>query len=475
MRSKLSNQLIKIVLGIFICFLFANEIQANVSLPSIFGNHMVMQQNSEVKLWGWGKPFENIAVSTSWSSDTLKTVVNHNGNWSVQLITPKAGEVQSIHIQGYNTVEISDILIGEVWLCSGQSNMEWCARYGIINGEEAIKNATNNEIRFFNVVWRTSPYKCIDVAGEWVKCTPETMPDFSAIGYFFGKELNEKLQVPVGLISSNWGGTPIESWIPEFEILSNSELCDAASKVPYFPWAPSKPGYTYNAMIAPLMPFPMKGVLWYQGEANVDNAYAYTNMLETLVNNWRKNFETDFAFIYAQIAPYNDYQLDKGVKVRDAQRRALPEISNSAMVVLGDIGDTTNIHPKNKIDAGKRFAQTALNKAYGQSEYPVSGPLFKDYVVNGNKVEVTFDYSEGLYANQKQLDMFELAGEDLKWHPAKAIIKDGKVVVSSKEVKKPIHVRFEWKNAVMPSLFNKYDLPASSFTTLEWRNAKHSL
>lgn len=457
------------------CILFTNISYSNITLPSIFGNHMVMQQNAELKLWGWGKPFENVSVTTSWSSDTLKTVVNHNGNWFVMLNTPKAGVVQSVHIQGYNSVELDDILMGEVWLCSGQSNMEWSPAYGIVNGEEAIKNATNNEIRLFHVTWRTSPYKCIDVDGKWVKCTPETMRSFTAIGYFFGKELNKKLQIPIGLISSNWGGTPIEAWIPESEILSNAELCDAAGKVPYFPWAPNKPGYTYNAMIAPIMPFPIKGVLWYQGEANVDNAYAYSDMLQVLVNNWRKDFKTDFSFYYAQIAPFKGYLKDNGVKVRDAQRRALSRILNSSMVVLGDIGDTTNIHPRNKIDAGKRFAQVALNQTYGCKEYPVSGPLFKDYTINGNKVEVEFDYSDGLYCSDDEVKMFELAGKDMKWYPAKAEIKNGKIIVISNKVEIPLYVRFEWKNAVIPSVFNKYNLPASSFTTLEWRNAKHSL
>lgn len=460
---------------LIISFLITNTAQANVSLPAIFGNHMVMQQNAEVKLWGWGKPFENVSVSTTWSADTVNTVVNHNGHWSVMLHTPASGSINSVKIQGYNSVEINDILMGEVWLCSGQSNMEWSADHGFIGSEEAVKNATNNELRLFHVTWRSSPYKCIDVDGEWVKCTPETMRSFSAIAYFFGKELNEKLQIPVGLISSNWGGTPIESWIPEREILSNTKLCDAAGKVPYFPWAPNKPGYTYNAMIAPIMPFSIKGVLWYQGEANVDNAYAYTEMLETLVSNWRKDFKTNFTFLYAQITPYRDYLKDDGVKVRDAQRRALPLIQNSCMVILSDIGDTTNIHPKNKIDAGKRFAHVALNKTYGNTEYPVSGPLFKDYIIKGNKIEIAFDYSEGLYCSEKILKMFELADEDMKWYPAKAVIKDEKIVVTSVDVNNPLNVRYAWGNAATPSLFNKYKLPASSFTTVEWYNAKHSL
>ncbi|MCW3789522.1 sialate O-acetylesterase [Plebeiibacterium sediminum] len=464
------------MLLISILFLFAEHtITANVSLPSIFGNHMVMQQNADVKLWGWGKPFENIKVTTSWSNDTLKTVVNNNGHWSFMLHTPKSGETHHITIQGYNKVVIDDILMGEVWLCSGQSNMEWCASYGFINSEEEIKNATHEEIRLFHVNWRTSPYRCIDVDGEWIKCTPETMKDFSAIGYFFGRELNQKLNVPVGLISSNWGGTPVEAWIPSEKILGNPDLNDAANKVPYFPWAPNKPGYTFNSMIAPIIPFTIKGVLWYQGEANVDNSYAYTDMLKVLVKCWREEFKTNFAFHYAQIAPFKDYQKTSGVEIRDAQRRALDVIPNSNMIVVSDIGDTTDIHPRNKIDAGKRFAYSALNKTYGLTEYPLSGPLFKDYTINGNKVEVSFKYSEGLHCTEKELKMFEVAGKDLKWYPAKAVIKNDKVIVSSKEVKAPVHVRLGWTNSATLNLFNKDNLPASSFTTEEWSKVMHSL
>ncbi len=466
---------INIVFISILLFITSNILKANVSLPSIFGDHMVMQQNSDEKLWGWGKPFEEVKVTTSWTDDTLKTVVNQNGHWSFMLHTPEAGDPQKITIQGKNTVTIDDILMGEVWLCSGQSNMEWCASYGFINSEEEVKNATHKEIRLFHVTWRTSPYRCIDVDGEWVKCTPETMKDFSAIGYFFGRELNQMLNVPVGLISSNWGGTPVEAWIPTERIQAVDELSDAANKVPYFPWAPNKPGYTFNSMIAPLMPFAIKGVIWYQGEANVDNAYAYNMMLEEMVKCWRKEFKTNFDFHYAQIAPYKDYLKTSGVEVRDAQRRALQKIPNSNMVILSDIGDTTDIHPRNKVDAGKRFAYSALNMTYGLKEFPLSGPLFKSYSISGSKVEVSFDYSEGLHCTDKEIKMFEVAGKDLKWHPAKAVIKNEKVIVSSKEVKEPVYVRLGWTNTASLNLFNKDNLPASSFTTEEWYKITHSL
>ncbi|MBI9059826.1 MAG: hypothetical protein JEZ01_18825 [Labilibaculum sp.] len=424
-----------------------------------------MQQNSEVKLWGWGKPMEKVKITTSWSNDTLETVTSNNAKWAVVLKTPDAGGPHSIKIDGYNSVVIEDILMGEVWLLSGQSNMEWKTSFGINNVGEEVLNANKNEIRFFSVTLKTSPTKCIDVSGKWVKCTPESMKDFSAIGYFFGKKLNEKLQIPVGLISSNWGGTPIETWIPEKEILASNELTESAQKVPYFPWAPNMPGCVYNAMIAPIMPFPIKGVLWYQGEANVDNSATYTQSLETMVRSWRKGFKTDFAFYFAQIAPYKHYAPGAGVKVREAQRRALASIAKSGMVVLSDIGDTLNIHPANKIDAGERFASLALNKSYGLAEFPSSGPLFKDFTIKGAEVEVVFDYAEGLHCIEDEVKCFELAAEDGIWYTADARIKNDKIIIQSKAVKHPVNVRFAWTNTATPKLFNKNNLPASCFTT----------
>jgi len=455
--------------------LLSINVSANISLPAIFGKHMVMQQNSEVKLWGWGKPLENVYVTTTWSADTLHTVVDQNGNWSVFINTPAAGQIHEVSIQGYNKLTISDILMGEVWLCSGQSNMEWSVNHGINNGEEAAKQAENNEIRLFHVVWRSAPYPNIDLKGQWVKCTPETMHPFSAIAYFFGKELNDKTGYPVGLISSNWGGTPVESWIPEYEIKSRKALDAAANKLPHFAWAPNEVAYTYNAMIAPLLPFKIKGVLWYQGEANVDNAWAYADMLELLVKTWREKFNTDFAFYYAQIAPYMHYQNDDGVKVRDAQRRALDVIPNSGMALMSDIGDTADIHPRMKLEAGQRFAQLALNKTYGYGDYPASGPLYIGHEIKDNNVIVSFSYAKGLHGTNKTISGFEVAGEDMLWHPANAIIKKNKVIVYSDDVQQPVYVRFEWKNSVIPNLFNESGLPASSFTSFEWRNVKHSL
>ena len=448
-----------------VSLLFSFHLKANVSLPAIWGDHMVLQQNAEVKLKAWGKPMEKIQFTTSWSSDTLKTTVDNSASWSVIFKTPKAGGPYSIKIQGYNTIEIHDILIGEVWLLSGQSNMEWTTKAGIIGGDGAIKEATNKEIRFFEVTDRTTDYPAYDVSGQWEVCTQETMPNFSAIGYFFGKKLQEQLNWPVGLISSNWGGTPIETWIPRDSILNDSHLLASSKLLKEYPWAPIKPGVCFNAMIAPLMPYPIAGVLWYQGEANTDNPETYTDMLETLIKSWRAGFQHDFPFYFAQIAPLAGYLPLAGVKVRDAQRRAL-RVPKTGMIELSDIGDTTNIHPKNKIPAGYRFADLVLNTTYRMKEFPVSGPLFSGFKVDGKKAIVSFDYSDGLHIKGKKLTLFELENEDGKWYHAKAIIKNSHVIVFSSKVKNPVNVRYAWSNPATPNLFNSWNLPASCFTSV---------
>lgn len=445
-------------------FLVNSNIFAKISVPAIFGNHMVLQKEAEVKLWGWGKPLERVVVTTSWSTDTLKTIVDNQANWALVLKTPEAGGPHSIKIQGYNSVDITDVLIGEVWLLSGQSNMEWSARMHIENGEEAINKATQKEIRFFSVTHRTASQPNYDVDGQWVVCSPEPMIDFSAIGYFFGKKLNEVLKVPVGLINASWGGTPIEVWIPEKGITSHPELLDASKLISEMQWGPREPGRTFNAMVAPFMPFTIAGTLWYQGETNTSNPKTYTAMLNELVKDWRAGFESDFPFIYAQIAPFNGYGKDVGVMVREAQRRAL-SIPKSAMVVVSDIGDTTNIHPKNKRDAGYRFSDVVLNKIYHKREFPVSGPLFKSFAIAGREVNVYFDYAKGLHDAGDALRQFEIMNANGKWFKAKAVIKNDVVVLSSSKVKVPIQVRFAWSNTSTPKLLNNDKLPASCFST----------
>jgi sialate O-acetylesterase len=284
------------------------------------------------------------------------------------------------------------------------------------------------------------------------------------IAYLFAKKLHLELGVPVGVINSSWGGTPAEAWMPEDVIEKDSFLKQAAAKQKPVPWGPVEPGRIYNSMISPMVPFRIAGVLWYQGEANTINAYAYKEILESLIKSWRTRWGYEFPFYYAQIAPYKYGNPNEGVEVREAQRRAL-ELSNTGMIVLSDIGDTLNIHPRNKQDVALRFAGLALNRHYKTEKIEDSGPLFREMTIEGNKAIVLFDHSEGLHVAGDKLTCFEIAGADKVYYPAKARIKDQMVILQSDKVKVPVAVRFAWSNTATPNLFNSANLPASCFIT----------
>jgi sialate O-acetylesterase len=289
------------------------------------------------------------------------------------------------------------------------------------------------------------------------------MPEFSAVGYFFGRELHQTLGIPVGLINSSWGGTPAEVWVNPRALTEDKVLAGAAARLKEVPWGPVQAGKAYHAMIAPLIPFRIAGALWYQGESNVGDADTYAQLLPALIRNWRSEWSNDFPFYYVQIAPFKGYGEDSGVRLRDAQRRAMAE-PKTGMVVVSDIGNVDDIHPRNKIDVGKRLANWALAQTYGKQGITFSGPLFRNMKVEGNKVRVSFDHAEqGLVAKGKALTHFEVAGPDGNFVPATARIDGSTVVVQAKGVKSPAAVRFAWSNTAEPNLFNKAGLPASSF------------
>jgi sialate O-acetylesterase len=454
----------RIALTLLVSFFILQVSRANISLPEIFSDNMVLQQKSDVILWGWAKTGETVTIKGDWMDQDITTKASNQGTWRITLKTPVAGGPYNIHIKGYNELILKNVLIGEVWLCSGQSNMEMSAQSGINNADEEIKNADWPTIRLFTVNAATSGYPQDHLSGKWVVCTPDEMKTFSAIGYFFARKLNKELDVPVGVINSSWGGTAAESWMPEEVIQKNDLLREAAAKQKPVPWGPVEPAKIYNAMISPLIPFRIAGVLWYQGEANTINAYAYKEMLTALIGSWRSKWENDFPFYYAQIAPYKYGNPFEGVEVRDAQRKVL-EVSNTAMVVLSDLCDTLNIHPKNKQDAALRLANIALNRYYKKSMGEDSGPLYKSMTVDKNKAIISFDHSEGLHAMGDKLTYFEIAGENKVFYPAEAKIKGQQVIVQSKMIKTPVSVRFAWKNTALPNLFNGANLPASCFTT----------
>lgn len=438
------------------------NVSANVSLPGIFSNNMVLQRNSEVTIWGWGNPGEKIKLVASWNAtDTLTTTTNRHAQWKLTLKTTNTKKPVSLDIFGYNHVQIKNILLGEVWLASGQSNMEWSASAGIIDDSLAIKNASNKNIRFFRVPKRTAKDPQINIEATWQVNSPETMQYFSAIAYFFADKLTKELDVPVGIIGSYWGGTPAEVWIPGTAFEKNLKLTEGAKQLPKEKWGPNEAAYSYNAMIAPLIPFKIAGVLWYQGESNTANSEYYKNAFSTLITSWREKWNDNFPFYYAQIAPYNyGEDNDTGVQIRNIQREIL-ELPNTGMVATGDVGNLKDIHPRNKKPVGERFANIALKEKYHQFSGEIYGPLVENIIQKGNKIIISFSHAERLHfkSSHKQ---FEIAGKNKEFQSVKAKIKDNKVILKS-NLKNPEYVRYAWKNAIVPNLYNEANLPASSF------------
>lgn len=454
----------------FFCFMwFYSPTYAAVSLPNIIADGMVLQQNSEVKIWGWAKPNEMISISPGWSKQTVTARADGNARWTATLMTPSAGGPYDIIFKASNLIVVKDVLIGEVWLCSGQSNMEWSASKGILDGDSAIANANDAQLRFFTVSQTTADFVQNDCNGSWSRCTPESMKDFSAVTYFFGKKLRETLKVPVALIHASWGGTNIETWMDPQWIERKPTLSAASSKIPASEWFPTRPGKTFFSMIEPIIPFRIAGMLWYQGENNLFNADSYSELLSAMTEGYRARWGYDFAFYYAQIAPYQyDHPL-AGAVVRDEQRQALAFISNSGMVVLSDVADLQNIHPRDKTTVGNRFASLAFNRLYGLSGFPDSGPLFRSIKIEGSRLRITFDHAnEGLYFSGDESDDFYIAGADRVYYKAKAKIDGSSILVWSGSVKFPVAVRYAFDNTQCGSLFNKSNLPASCFRTDNW-------
>jgi len=319
---------------------------AEVRLPAIIGSHMVLQQKSDIKLWGWCEPGEKIKVKTDWDTTTCTTIALSNAKWTVQLKTPAAGGPYKIIINGDNTIVLEDVMIGEVWICSGQSNMEMNINWGL-NYPEDVANAINKSIRFFHIPRLTADYPQEDTKARWVVCNPGDMKRFSAVGYFFGNKLQQDLNVPVGLINASWGGTPAEVWTPKESVDNDSALKKAAAQLsPATGWPVTPAGATYNAMIYPVTNYKIAGALWYQGEANVGTYSTYQFLLTTMIAAWRKAFQKDFTFYLVQIAPYAGYGKDncKSALFREAQTKVL-SYPNTGMVVISDLVNDINDNP----------------------------------------------------------------------------------------------------------------------------------
>lgn len=632
--------------------LFSTKVYCDVKPASIFCDHMVLQQKSNVPIWGWALPQEKITIFPDWQQQETSIIADANGNWKAEISTPQAGGPYTITIKGHNEIKISDVLIGEVWVCSGQSNME--VPMGWLETERSRKDiarANNDKIRIFDIKDRYSIFEENDCIGQWDKwrsATSDNIQWFSAVGYYFGKRLQEELNVPIGLISSHWGGTEAECWmdidaIKNFERLKNTaniitgvrdnnedpdvafaqmindwlkkvenedqgikdkwferdfndsdwqqmnqpawwgnsplkgihgsvwfrkeinfaknpprnlelslgqvddidsvwinnnyigttigynikrtykipygflnkgrniitvrvidtggdggfigeskemkiataseELVNIAGRWKYKASNPrtdwQHPRHTkisqnfptalFNGMIAPLIPFKIAGVIWYQGEGNVVFPIEYRTLFPAMIQNWRSRWgQGDFPFYYVQIAPwaYGDSAFSQAL--REAQMMTL-SLPNTGMAVTLDIGEERDIHPRNKHDVGDRLARWALNKTYARKDVIFSGPLYKSMKIEGSKIRIFFDYTaDGLMVKGSELSEFTIAGEDKKFVPANALIDGHSIIVSSHEVANPVAVRFCWSNCAVSNLYNSALLPASSFRTDDW-------
>ncbi|MBN1404726.1 MAG: hypothetical protein JW942_09715 [Opitutales bacterium] len=472
-------------------------LSGTVILPRIFGDHMVLQRNAEVTIWGFAAPYETVTVETDWCEEKPSQLVKRDGRFSITIKTPEAGGPHTIKVKGWNEVVLNDVLMGEVWLCSGQSNMAFSAQWvynfandvkegrskptfdvekELANIDAQVAAANNPLIRFFNVANVSADTPQNDLYGAWEVCTPESMRQTSLTGYYFARRLVEELDVPVGIINSSWGGTPADVWTPAPLMTGDRVLSEFLKTRDRETWGPNAPGVLYNAMIHPLVPFKLAGVLWNQGEENVNanrGDEVYAHMFATMVRGWRSAWGEQLPFFYVQIPPYRynaeNPEAFRAAQLRDQQRRALDLIPDSGMVVITDAGNVNDIHPMDKLTVAERLAGWALYSVYDVSDEIPCGPLFSGFSEDNGSLRVNFIYANGLQSlDGKPLTDFEVAGADRVFHPATATIDGDTVIVSSPEVKEPVAVRFAWTDIATPNLASGNGLPASTFRSDDW-------
>jgi sialate O-acetylesterase len=494
----------KILRLLFVFLVGAAASRADVKLPALFTDNVVLQRDKPIAVWGWADNDEKVTVEFLGHSVSAEP---KDGKWKVLLAPGKAGGPHTLKVSGKNSISINNVLLGDVWVCSGQSNMEFPLRASF-QSQKDMTNAANPRIRLFTVPKLKKNEPADDVSSKWEECTPETVPGFSAVAYYFGRELQAFVKVPIGLIHTSWGGSPAEVWLRE-ELLEENPLYktdilnsyitqtkhfqeesakwdeeEAALKKegkqmtrrrPTPGWKPSE---LYNGMIAPLVQYSITGAIWYQGESNAGRAYQYRTLFADMISNWRIDFgQGDFPFLLVQLAPW-----DKGKKrelaaitekpgdsdwaeLREAQLLATKILPNVGMAVITDVGDKDDIHPTKKEPVGYRLAMAARGIAYDQ-KITYSGPLYRELEIEGDKAIVSFDFvGKGLDAKGGKVQGFAIAGHDRKFYWADAVIKSNKVVVSSSQVPEPVAVRYGWADFPVVNLVNKDGLPASPFRT----------
>jgi len=443
---------------------------AQVRLPGVLGDHMVVQRGTEVYIWGWTDPGARVTVRMGEAE--ASATGNADGRFLTRLPPQEAGGPHTITVTGENTVSIKDVLVGDVWICSGQSNMEMAVR-GVRNAKKEIADAKYPRIRLFTVKRTSTPEPQDDCKGDWKPCSPDTVPNFSAVGYFFGRHLHKHLDVPVGLVNTSWGGTPSEAWTSPRTVEKVRAFDPIVKRFKGKPNHPHRPSNLFNGMIAPLVPMRIRGAIWYQGESNAGRACQYRTLFPAMIQDWRAHWrQGNFPFLFVQLANFKKRAKQPGdsawAELREAQAMAL-RLPKTAQAVIIDIGEAKDIHPKNKQDVGKRLALAARAVAYGE-DMTYSGPMYKSMKVEGGKVRLAFDHvGGGLVAKGGgPLKGFAVAGKDKQWHWAEAEIDGKTVVVSSDEVARPVAVRYAWADNPDCNLANEEGLPASPFRTDHW-------
>ncbi len=451
---------------------------ADVKPHPLFTDNMVLQRDAEIPVWGKAEPGEKVTVTLSGVAVTAEA--DKDGKWIAKLPATKAAASAVFTIEGKNKIEFKNVAVGDVWICSGQSNMEMTNKssYDLDRVSAGAKNAN---LRLFTVNKKTSTKPLTDADdlkhfSKWSESGPESIAQFSAVAYHFGQNLQNSLKIPIGLIHTSWGGTPAEAWTSVEALQADEQLKHYAVKnqqaAEQFEKdkkavGPNTPGSLYNAMLHPLLPFGIKGAIWYQGESNAGRAYEYRTLFPAMIQDWRTKWGSEFPFYAVMLAPWHNGDAD-GVtwpELREAQVLATKKLKNVGVAVINDAGDLYDIHPRDKQTVGNRLALAARAGTYGQ-KIVGSGPTYKDSKIDGEKVTLTFEnLGGGLVGKYATLNGFTVCGEDKYFYPAKAVIVGGTIEVTSDKVAKPVAVRFGWKNYPVVNLYNKDGLPAVPFRT----------
>ncbi|MDR1962479.1 MAG: sialate O-acetylesterase [Planctomycetaceae bacterium] len=466
----------RIVLPVVLLFFFVVSVQADVRLPSIIGSNMVLQQKLANPIWGWAEAGEDVTVSINGQTKSAKA--GTDGKWSVVLDPQEVGGPFTLTIKGKNELTLENVLVGEVWLASGQSNMQWNVQNSTNSGND-IKQADLPNLRLITVpaVSKTEPQDHFN--GKWEPCTPQNVPGFSAVAFFFGRKLHQDLKIPVGLIHCSWGGSSCETWINPEVVAKIPEFAKIMERRAEFEKEKpqggdnQKVGYLYNGMIRPILGYGIRGAIWYQGETNAGRAYQYRTLFPTMIRNWRDEWKQgDFPFYWVQLANFmatkENPEQSAWAELREAQSLTR-SLKNSGEAVIIDIGEAKDIHPRNKQDVGYRLALLALKQDYGK-EIPYESPRYKSVTFDNGKATLKFDFVyDGLFSRGALPTGFAIAGEDkiFYWAVAEIVDKDT-VVVSSPKVAKPVAVRYGWADNPVVTLYNSAKLPMNPFRTDDW-------